>query len=136
MSQNAAPTPESITRSLPGQPRGPLSPQQRGSAIKQAQDHSEQRVRLGHQLLGADEARIAQQRDLLQEIQHEHEKLRNQVNSDLATSSHAYGQKLGEVDQQITSTLHQIAQKLEHLHQQWVGAQHRITEMTRSGKEA
>ena len=82
------------------------------------------------------EDRIAQQRDLLQEIQHEHEELRNQVNSDLATSSYAYGQKLGEVDQQITSTLHQMAQKLEHLHQQWVGTQQRITEMTRSGKEA
>ena len=114
---------------LPGLPRGPLTAQQQQEAVRRTQAQAEQRVKLGLQLFKAAEAHTRQQQDMLAQLKGEQEKLRVELQDDVARSIHAYDQWVGRIDESFTNAIQELEKKVGVLQNQWSGTQDRVEAM-------
>lgn len=100
---------------IAGAPRGPLTPAQQLEALRRVQAQAEQRVKLGVQLFKAAEARLGQHQDVLAEARAEGEKLREQIQTDVAKSLQQYDQWIGGLDEQFTRMIRELFERVEKL---------------------
>ena len=115
--------------SLPGLPRGPLTAEQQQEAVRRTQAQAEHRVKLGLQLFKAAEAHTRQQHDMLAQLKGEQEKLRVELQDDVARSIHAYDQWVGRIDESFTNAIQELEKKVGVLQSQWSGTQDRVETM-------
>jgi hypothetical protein len=116
---------------LPGLPRDPLSPTEQLEALRRVQAQAEQRVKLGLQLFKAAEAHATQQQTLIEEIKSEQQRLRAEVQEDVARSLHTYDQWMGRMDEDFTRAIKSLETKIEMLEAQWSHSQERMAAMMR-----
>jgi len=115
--------------SLTSLSRQPLTPQQQIEALKRVQGQAEQRVKLGMQLFKAAEARLSSHTDVLQQIKTLQDRLREQVNDDVAKSLHAYDQWIGQIDESFTNAIRQLEEKVDAVQSNITKSEGRIEEM-------
>lgn len=114
---------------LPGIPKGPITPVQQLEALRRVQVQAEQRVKLGVQLFKAAEAQTTQHRIMMEKLKTEQDKFREQMHQDLARSLQTYDQWVGQIDDNLTATLQKLENRIEQLQEQWSGSQDRIQTM-------
>jgi DNA repair exonuclease SbcCD ATPase subunit len=115
--------------SLTGLSRQPLTPEQQMQALKRVQGQAEQRIKLGMQLFKAAEARLSNHSDVLQQIKVLQDRLREQVNDDVAKSLHSYDQWIGQIDESFTHAIRQLEEKVDAVQANITRSESRIEEM-------
>jgi hypothetical protein len=121
----STPAPRAIT----ALPKGPLTPQQQLEAAQRVHAQAEHRVQLGLQLFKAAEARVVGQQAQLDQIKAEQDALRQRVETDVASSLHAYDQWVGQMDENFTRAIRGLEDRVDQLQQQWSATQTRLEEM-------
>ncbi|MEM7682203.1 MAG: hypothetical protein AAF288_09635 [Planctomycetota bacterium] len=97
--------------------RRSLSPEQQAEALRAAQARAEQRVKLGMQLFKAAESKLGQQTDLLASIKADQQKLRDDVQDDVARTLQTYDQWMGRIDESFTTAVSDLQQRLDSVEQ-------------------
>ncbi len=94
-----------MRQSLPGLPKGALSPEKQLEALQRVQNQAEQRVRLGLQLFKAAEAHTLGYRELLDDLKAEREKMRDELAQDVTRSLRDYDQWIGQLDETYSQAM-------------------------------
>lgn len=110
--QPAGPTPAELLAKMP---RRPMSPEQQAAALEKVQQQATQRIKLGQQLFEAADARLKQHQQVLHDIQEQQQKLREQVQEDVAKSLQAYDQWMGQIDESFTNAIKELGQRIDVL---------------------
>lgn len=97
--------------------RRSMSPDQQAEALRAAQARAEQRVKLGMQLFKAAESKLGQQSDLLERIKADQQKLREDVQDDVARTLQSYDQWMGQIDESFTTAVADLQSRLDHVEQ-------------------
>ena len=126
MAQSAPHIQITTSGKLPGLPTRPLSKQQQSDALRRIQIQAEQRIKLGLKLFKAAEAHTQHQQDLLQCVQDEQNRIRGELQQDVAKSLHTYDQWVGQIDENFTKAIKDLDQKITSLHNKWDATQYRI----------
>lgn len=109
------PTPAQLLAKVP---RRTMTPEQQLAALQKVQQHAEQRVKLGQQLFQAAEARLERHQDLLGQVRKEQDKLREQVQEDVASSLQTYDQWMGRIDESFTKAMERLGGRLDRVEQE------------------
>lgn len=109
----------------------PLSPREQLEAVRRAQSRVEQRVKLGVQLFRSAEAHLTEQQDLLTQAKQEQASLREQLETDLARSLRAYGQRTQHMDDRLTDAIDKLEHRLDVLQDRWQETEQRLEQMVR-----
>lgn len=120
-----------ILKSLPGVPRQPLTPTQQLEALRRVQAQAEQRIKLGTQLFKAAEAHATQQKVLIDEVRQDQQRLRAEVQEDVARSLQAYDQWVGRIDENFTRAMQSLEAKIARLESQWTATADRMEALMR-----
>ncbi len=99
-------------------PRRPMSAEQQAAALQKVQRIQQQateRVKLGQQLFDAAESRLKQHQGVLKEIQDQQQRLREQVQEDVAKSLQSYDQWMGRIDESFTNAIKELNQRIDLL---------------------
>lgn len=123
---------QSVLRSkvdLPGLPRQPLTPEQKLDALRRVQAQAEQRVKLGQQLFKAAEARVTAHRGLMDQVRQEQDKLRAEVQEDVARSLQSYDQFMGQLEERITLAMRSLEDRLDTLHAECAASESKVDQM-------
>lgn len=104
-----------VIEHLPGLPGKALTPQQQLEAIQRVEQQAQQRVKLGLQLFKAAEAHTASHRQILEQIQAEREKFRDELTQDVSKTLHAYDQWIGQMDESYTQAMLTLEQRINEL---------------------
>jgi hypothetical protein len=116
---------------LPGLPRGPMSPQQQAEALRRVQSQAEQRVKLGMQLFKAAEAHVGQQRDLVQQIKADQQRLHGEIQADVARTLQQYDQWVGRIDENFTKAIRGLEERMQRIESEHGEARGRLESMVR-----
>lgn len=108
----AGPTPAELLAKMP---RRPMTPEQQTAALEKVQQTATQRVKLGQQLFEAAEAKLKQHQKLLSEINQQQDKLREQVQDDVAKSLQSYDQWMGQIDESFTKAITGLGERIDSL---------------------
>lgn len=124
-----------VLKNLPGLPRQPLTAAQQLEALRRVQSQAEQRIKLGTQLFKAAEAHATQQKALIDELRQEQQRLRVEVQEDVARSLQSYDQWVGRIDENFTRAMRSLEAKINRLESQWTQTLDRMeTMMARAEK--
>ena len=135
MTQSAAQSNNHGRQPLPGLPDEPLTSEQHLDAIRCVQDRADQRVQLGTQLFKAAEAHTNHYKQLLGDIKTEQQSLREQVDSDVASSLKSYDKWIGDIDEGFGDAMGQLENKINRLQDDWQKTQARIELMMGRSQE-
>ena len=129
------PLPKQPPPALPSLLRASLTPLQQSKAVQQARSGAEQRVRLGLNLFKAAEARLAHQKNLLEQVRVENQALHQQITKDVTKTLQQYDHWLGRIDERFTSAIRGIEQRVEDIEQRWVKAEVKFEQMLTQTQE-
>jgi len=118
----AKPKPTAQAQVLAKVPRRTMTAEEQLAALAQVQKQAEQRVKLGQQLFKAAEQRLSGQGDILEQVKQEQDKLREQVQQDVAQSLQSYDQWMGRIDEGFTKAIAQLDERLDKVEHQMAGA--------------
>lgn len=110
--KQAGPSPAELLAKMP---RRPMSTEQQAAALEKVSQQATQRVKLGQQLFEAAEAKLKAHQKLLDEINAQQSKLREQVQEDVAKSLQSYDQWMGKIDESFTKAIRELNHRLEGL---------------------
>jgi len=109
---NTGPTPAELLAKMP---RRPMTLEQQQAALEKVQQQATQSVKLGQQLFEAADARLKQHQQVLDEINQQQQKLREQVQEDVAKSLQTYDQWMGKIDESFTTAIRELNQRIDGL---------------------
>jgi flagellar biosynthesis chaperone FliJ len=100
-------------------------------ALRRLQAQAEQRIKLGQQLFKAAEAQASAHQDAIEQVRGEQERLREQVQQDVAQSLHAYDQWVGQIDESFTKAIRSLEERVDTLARDWEQTQGKLDVMVR-----
>jgi len=110
--QQNSPSPAELLAKMP---RRPMTPEQQAAALEKVQQQATQRVKLGQQLFEAADARLKQHQQVLEDINDQQQKLREQVQQDVAKSLQTYDQWMGRIDESFTGAIRELNSRLDQM---------------------
>lgn len=99
------------------------------AAAQRIARENEQRVELGVKLFRAAEKHTLEQRRLVEQMRQEQDRLKKEVQEDVARTLHAYDQWVGQIDENFTRALQQLETRIDQLQTNWESTQQRIEQM-------
>ncbi len=106
----------------------------------EAQDHessqrlqtqADQRVELGMQLLHAAQAHTTRQQAMFNQLKSQQQRLREEMQNDIARSLQTYDQWMAKFDQTFTAKLTKLESRIDAIQTKWTATEHRIATILR-----
>ncbi len=114
---------------LPGVKRGPLSAQEQALAVQQLHEHAQRRLALGMQLFENAQKQTQVHQALADQLRKEQDGIREQMQTDMTRSLHAYDQWIGKVEHDFAARLDVLDQRMSELQAQWQSMSERVEGM-------
>ena len=128
----AGATPSQLLAKIPCRP---LTPEQQLAALQKVQQQADERVKLGRRLFEAAEARLERHQDLLGQIRKEQDKLREQMQDDVASSLQSYDQWMGRIDEDFTRAIDALGDRMDQMEREMAGSRGSMEQMlTQTGE--
>ena len=122
----AGATPSQLLAKIPCRP---LTPEQQLAALQKVQQQADERVKLGRRLFEAAEARLERHQDLLGQIRKEQDKLREQMQGDVASSLQSYDQWMGRIDEDFTRAIDALGDRMDQMEREMAGSRGSMEQM-------